>query len=1154
MPEYPGLPLALRYFEQWDHLKEEGFLYSIGIHVDCWGCKSEMILVREVAMMIVTDRLTDKPDWHIKVFDTAIAEKWIEEGLSIPSRPLHDSITRGRFLGKHSDDCDFGQYPRRLETILDRDCLEYCIEEFRAKAKFFAQAGLIPTLDASATMVKLDSLVDESLQEELRNAFAKLKSVQSANPDYHPRTDDKVQNLVHPSLYPLVYGRSRVFQDEVKRDEDIGGSYPPASFWSDTYQWLPSNIKIRDDGTARFTIYINDLHRIKHREVYHTIEELIAAALPAWDLCLKKYVWRSNPSMNPGKSQPRFPIPKDPSLVAISDGNDDNWDPPFKAKETPSIASGDNRESLGAGDSEGNDQVESDSESRIYWEDKERIKRKKTRIPPGQSLKEQYKDLQVIVKMASIELTPEMPDFPAGNWHVEGQMNECIVATALYCLDSENITTTHLDFRMSTDYEQDELESRASQGTFPWLEIVYGTSLFSGSACLQNYGSLETRQVRLLAFPNTFHHRVSPFELKDKTKLGHRRFIALWLVDPLNRIISTANVPPQQQSWWLEQAFSGLDKSKAASLLQSIAKLVVESSSDKTSSGLGELAKGEEDLPAELMKIVRGEFGDALPMSHEEALGPRLKLMEERSATEKTATDQWFKCEYSFFMVETDSAKISFPPGSNAKDPPNTNMELLLPLNVNTIKSLSETAITMPSCRHARVQAECSAGALTVNFTRQPLEKRLAAMQHSGKLAKNYSDSDFILPVDAIVANNTFPAPLVFPDDALAIDPDYPPQDLKSLNWFYRERPVTSRKNIVYVISPPKISQEVAELMRDWLKPSVPAKEKVRGLPAGVMPPSAGDVCEYLRAFYGPLEVKLLGDTYEWQAWTDRPGKKVAQGHYIGLATAGPSADLTRVRYRQSPDGISMQLNLNDITDAMLHSLPADAYAMAMLTDHDLYEDEEDDFCCGRAFGGSRISVVSSFRYNPALSRYADIDFKHMWPASHCKKYVDFMCGEEAENAEQRSKTPETSVLSLNVISPLTAAVAAATPVMVPKSSEDYAALWLARVARTASHELGHCFGMDHCVYYACAMQGTSNIAEDDRQPPYLCPVCATKVASLLCTQMGKSGVVMNLKREWLKLHYEALAAFCAQYGGRSGMFAGFKAWIEGMGRLVVNE
>ena len=39
---------------------------------------------------------------------------------------------------------------------------------------------------------------------------------------------------------------------------------------------------------------------------------------------------------------------------------------------------------------------------------------------PPQRLREKFKEhgLQVIVKIASIELTPEKPYFPAGSWHV----------------------------------------------------------------------------------------------------------------------------------------------------------------------------------------------------------------------------------------------------------------------------------------------------------------------------------------------------------------------------------------------------------------------------------------------------------------------------------------------------------------------------------------------------------------------------------------------------------------------------------------------------------------------------------------------------------------------------------------------------------------
>jgi hypothetical protein len=124
----------------------------------------------------------------------------------------------------------------------------------------------------------------------------------------------------------------------------------------------------------------------------------------------------------------------------------------------------------------------------------------------GKRLAERFASsgLQVIVKMASIELTPEKPSFPVGGWHVEGQMNEHIAATALYYLDSENITDTNLAFRMQTSaYLNDEDAYQVGQDSYKWMEAVFGTGFGCGnSPCLQNYGSVATRQGRLLAFPN----------------------------------------------------------------------------------------------------------------------------------------------------------------------------------------------------------------------------------------------------------------------------------------------------------------------------------------------------------------------------------------------------------------------------------------------------------------------------------------------------------------------------------------------------------------------------------------------------------------------------------------------------------------------------
>lgn len=67
---------------------------------------------------------------------------------------------------------------------------------------------------------------------------------------------------------------------------------------------------------------------------------------------------------------------------------------------------------------------------------------------------------------------------------------------------------------------------------------------------VQVIGSIDTREGRVLTWPNILQHQVQPFKLADPTKPGRRRILALFLVDPNIRIISTANVPCQRRDWW----------------------------------------------------------------------------------------------------------------------------------------------------------------------------------------------------------------------------------------------------------------------------------------------------------------------------------------------------------------------------------------------------------------------------------------------------------------------------------------------------------------------------------------------------------------------------------------------------------------------------
>lgn len=134
---------------------------------------------------------------------------------------------------------------------------------------------------------------------------------------------------------------------------------------------------------------------------------------------------------------------------------------------------------------------------------------------------------------------------------------------------------------------------------------------------MQEIGRVVTKEGRLLAFPNVFQHRVAPFSLQDPSNPGHRKILALFLVESNCRIISTANVPPQQKDWWSPEI---RDSERLAKLPKEIVDKVVEDVED-------------------------------LPISLAEAKKIRLELMEERKVyvdevNEDIQSATFFFCEH----------------------------------------------------------------------------------------------------------------------------------------------------------------------------------------------------------------------------------------------------------------------------------------------------------------------------------------------------------------------------------------------------------------------------------------------------------------------------------------------------------------------------
>ena len=129
------------------------------------------------------------------------------------------------------------------------------------------------------------------------------------------------------------------------------------------------------------------------------------------------------------------------------------------------------------------------------------------------------------------------------------------------------------------------------------------------------------------------------------------RFLTLWLVDPHQRIISTANVPPQRLDWWVESAFGQSSASKEKALSQvpgEFVELLREAGADIGE--LGEPGTGTGPrwkLPPELMSMVRSHFTGDLPMSEEEARDYRIQLGLDRAAIQKSTHLEWVSHRYA---------------------------------------------------------------------------------------------------------------------------------------------------------------------------------------------------------------------------------------------------------------------------------------------------------------------------------------------------------------------------------------------------------------------------------------------------------------------------------------------------------------------------
>jgi len=169
--------------------------------------------------------------------------------------------------------------------------------------------------------------------------------------------------------------------------------------------------------------------------------------------------------------------------------------------------------------------------------------------------------------------------------------------------------------------------------------------------------------------------------------------------------------------------------------------------------------------------------------------------------------------------------------------------------------------------------------------------------------------------------------------------------------------------------------------------------------------------------------------------------KKFVQAYYYGLEVKLLTAikmDKLEADSRQSEETGKIQYNATQILKKLETKLRSDAYCLIAICMEDLYPRDEWNFVFGLASMKNRTGIFSFARYQE-----------------------DFYDQQNDESEER----PDV---------------------------DDAHLLW--RSLKVMVHEIGHMFGLRHCIYFNCIMNGSNTLEENDKKPIFMCPVCIRKL------------------------------------------------------------
>ncbi|XP_042112447.1 archaemetzincin-2 isoform X1 [Ovis aries] len=311
------------------------------------------------------------------------------------------------------------------------------------------------------------------------------------------------------------------------------------------------------------------------------------------------------------------------------------------------------------------------------------------------------------------------------------------------------------------------------------------------------------------------------------------------------------------------------------------------------------------------------------------------------------------------------------------------------------------------------------------------------------------------------------------------------PREQRLLNEAFRPGsdlfgPITLHSPSDWIISHPEAPQDFEEFFSDLHRKS----------------PSSGKQTIYIQC------IGLLGNTRsiseEYLKWLKGYCEAFFYGLTVKLLEPIP-VSATRCSFRVNDSTRNLQIHAGQILTFLKKKKPEDAFCVVGITMIDLYPRDSWNFVFGQASLTEGVGIFSFARYG---TDFHSSHFKGKVKKLERKSSSDYSVFDDYYLPEA------TSVLLLRSyrapplpgcpgiwgkgrrtefqrVSPPPSRTAVSTRASLPPR-----AYW------TLTHEIGHIFGLRHCQWLACLMQGSNHLEEADRRPLDLCPICLRKLQS----------------------------------------------------------